>query len=156
MFNSCPFLAVSPDPALNWSETIKNINILISKLPRKSTERVRSSQWVIKLKQSDSQSDIRDQYLHLLFSQLSNNRLSNPFLHLPPNKPLAPLGLGPNIPLYQKHSITPPALSGTHGEELVHRRSNSIEMSLPFQNGNSLLTPPSRHRHSQNMVCSYF
>ena len=85
MFNSCPFLAVSPEPTLNWNETIKNINILISKLPRKSTERVRASQWVIKLKQTDSQSEVRDQYLHLLFSQLSNNRLSNPFLHLPHN-----------------------------------------------------------------------
>eukprot|EP00800_Vazella_pourtalesii_P005501 TRINITY_DN1646_c0_g1_i2.p1 TRINITY_DN1646_c0_g1~~TRINITY_DN1646_c0_g1_i2.p1 ORF type:complete len:828 (+),score=216.69 TRINITY_DN1646_c0_g1_i2:166-2649(+) len=152
MFNSCPFLAVSPEPTLNWNETIKNINILISKLPRKSTERVRASQWVIKLKQTDSQSEVRDQYLHLLFSQLSNNRLSNPFLHLPPNKPLPPLNFGTNIT--QKHSITPPALSGTHETDLIHRRSNSNEMSLPFQNGNSLLTPPSRHRHNQNMNTS--
>ena len=93
MFNSCPFLAgVGDDAYENGTETIKKINNLISKLPRKSPERLLAAQWVIKLKQNDTQSAVRDQYIQLLFSQLSYSRLSNPFLQQPPNQPLLPLG----------------------------------------------------------------
>ncbi|KAI6653302.1 Centrosomal protein [Oopsacas minuta] len=153
MFNSCPFLDNATDEMFqNGTGTIKNINILISKLSRKSNDRVRASQWVIKLKQLDSQSIIRDHYIQLLFSQLSNNRLSDPFLELPPTTPLLPLGS--HQPLFQQHSITPPVLSGKNSQDYIHQRSHSIEMSVPFQNGHSHLTPPSRHRPIQNMNSS--
>ena len=80
------------DPNQTGTETIKNINTLISRLPQRSTDRLRAAQWARKLKQTDSQSAIRDQYAQVLFIQLSDNRLSHPFTEQPPTQPLQPLG----------------------------------------------------------------